>query len=59
VTAKDTSQVVCDLCTEWKVSNDGRTLTFQLIQNAKWGDGTPITGVIAPLPNAYAAFFPY
>ncbi len=43
VTSDNTSQVVCDLCTEWKVSNDGRTFTFDLIKNAKWGDGTPIT----------------
>ena len=43
VTSKDTSKVVCDLCTEWQVSNEGKTFTFKLITHAKWGDGTPIT----------------
>jgi peptide/nickel transport system substrate-binding protein len=43
MTVKDTSQIVCDLCTEWEVSNGGRTFTFHLVKNAKWGDGTPIT----------------
>ena len=43
VTSNNTSQVICDLCTEWNVSNDGRTFTFDLIKNAQWGDGTPIT----------------
>jgi ABC-type transport system substrate-binding protein len=43
MTVKDTSQIVCDLCTDWKVSNGGRTFTFYLVKNAKWGDGTPLT----------------
>jgi peptide/nickel transport system substrate-binding protein len=43
MTVKDTSQIVCDLCTDWKVSNGGRTFTFHLVKNAQWGDGTPIT----------------
>ncbi len=43
VTAENTSQIVCDLCTAWEVSNGGRTFTFHLVENAQWGDGTPIT----------------
>jgi ABC-type transport system substrate-binding protein len=43
MTGKDTSRIVCDLCTDWKVSNGGRTFTFHLVKNAQWGDGTPIT----------------
>ena len=43
VSGSDTSQIVCDLCTEWNVSNGGRTFTFNLVQNGQWGDGTPIT----------------
>src|ERR671919_1150601 len=43
MTVKDTSQIICDLCTDWKVSDGGRTFTFHLVKNAQWGDGTPIT----------------
>ncbi len=43
VTAENTSQIVCDLCTSWEVSNGGLTFTFHLVENGQWGDGTPIT----------------
>ena len=38
-----TTKVVCDLCTEWEVSNGGKTFTFSLVDNAVWHDGTPLT----------------
>lgn len=40
---EDTSQVICDLCTDWEVSNGGLTYTYNLVENAQWGDGTPLT----------------
>ncbi len=39
----DTTRVVCDLCTGWEVSNDGETFTFDLVDNAVWHDGAPLT----------------
>ena len=39
----DTTKVVCDLCTDWEVSNNGQTFTFNLVDNAVWHDGTPLT----------------
>jgi peptide/nickel transport system substrate-binding protein len=39
----DTSQIICDLCTDWEISNGGKTYTFRLVENAQWGDGTPLT----------------
>jgi peptide/nickel transport system substrate-binding protein len=43
MTQPDTSQIICDLCSDWEVSNGGKTYTFQLVENAQWGDGEPIT----------------
>ncbi len=31
------------LATDWEISTDGLTITFNLVQNAKWHDGTPLT----------------
>jgi len=31
------------LATDWEISTDGLTITFTLVQNAKWHDGTPLT----------------
>lgn len=39
----DTTKVVCDLCVDWQVSNGGTTFTFNLVDNAVWHDGTPLT----------------
>ena len=32
-----------DLATDWDVSSDGKTYTFNLHENAKWWDGTPVS----------------
>ncbi len=32
-----------DLAESWKVSDDGRTYTFNLVKNATWHDGKPFT----------------
>ena len=39
----DTTKVICDLCVDWEVSADGKTFTFNLVDNAVWHDGTPLT----------------
>ncbi len=31
------------LATDWEVSADGKTITFNLVQNATWHDGVPFT----------------
>lgn len=38
------STVEPDMATDWKVSDDGLTYTFNLRPNAKFADGSPITG---------------
>jgi len=39
----DTGKVVCDLCSDWQVSNGGQTFTFNLRPNIKWQDGRDLT----------------
>ncbi|MDQ3179736.1 MAG: ABC transporter substrate-binding protein, partial [Acidobacteriota bacterium] len=34
---------VPDLATKWEISNDGRTYTFHLAENAEFHDGVPVT----------------
>ena len=31
------------LAKEWEVASDGKTITFYLVENAKWHDGEPVT----------------
>ena len=39
----DTIQVECDLCVDWVVSDGGTKFTFNLVDNAVWHDGMPLT----------------
>ena len=39
----DANDVVCDLCTDWEVSDDNLTYTFHLRENAYWNDGVQVT----------------
>jgi peptide/nickel transport system substrate-binding protein len=39
----DTSQIVCDLCESWEISNDGTTFTFTIRDGIKWIDGDDLT----------------
>jgi peptide/nickel transport system substrate-binding protein len=36
-------EVIPDLAESWEVSEDGLQITFNLVQNAVWHDGTPVT----------------
>ncbi|SHK06092.1 ABC transporter substrate-binding protein [Paramaledivibacter caminithermalis] len=36
-------QIIPDLAKEWKVSEDGLSITFLLREDAKWHDGKPVT----------------
>ena len=37
------TELIGDLAKSWKVSDDGLTYTFDLVQGVKWHDGTPFT----------------
>ena len=37
------NELIPDLAKSWKVSDDGLTYTFDLVQGVKWHDGTPFT----------------
>jgi peptide/nickel transport system substrate-binding protein len=39
----DTSQIVCDLCDDWEISNGGQTMTFKIRDGIQWLDGNPLT----------------
>ena len=41
----DTSQIVCDLCDGWEISNGGQTMTFKIRDGIQWLDGNPLTAV--------------
>src|SRR5690606_10043097 len=36
-------KIIGDLATTWQVSDDGLVVEFQLVENAKWHDGVPVT----------------
>ena len=37
------TEVVCDLCAGWEVSNGGQTFTFKIRDGIKWQDGADLT----------------
>ena len=39
----DSDDLVCDLCTSWEVSEDGKTFVYHLNPDANWSDGVPVT----------------
>ena len=39
----DPDDIVGDLAESWTVSQDGTTYTFDLVENARWHDGMPVT----------------
>ena len=39
----DTSQIVCDLCDSWEITNGGETFTFTMRDGMKWIDGDDLT----------------
>ena len=39
----ENGQPVSELAKSWDVSEDGKTYTFHLDENAQWSDGTPVT----------------
>jgi peptide/nickel transport system substrate-binding protein len=40
---QSTSDFVCDVCSEFTKSDDGKTYTFKIRENIKFHDGTPLT----------------
>ena len=40
---KDPREVICDLCTDWKLSDQGLTYTFNINPAATWQNGAPVT----------------
>ena len=43
VSYDDDMNIIPWLATDWTISTDGLTLTFNIVQNAKWHDGEPLT----------------
>ncbi len=41
---QSTTDFVCDVCSEFAVSDDGLTYTFKIRNDIKFHDGTPLTG---------------
>jgi peptide/nickel transport system substrate-binding protein len=39
----DPNEVVCDLCTSWEQSDDGKSFIFHIHPQANWWDGMPVT----------------
>ena len=39
----DPTDIRCDLCTQWDMSDDGLTYTYHLHEEGRWSDGVPIT----------------
>ena len=68
---KNPREVLCDLCTNWKLSDDGLTYTFDINPAAIWQNGSPVTasdikysldrmvepGAIRPRSGAIKAYY--
>ena len=39
----DPAEIICDICTSWEISYDGRTFVYYLNPDATWSDGAPVT----------------
>ena len=39
----DPDDIVCDICTGWDVSEDGKTFVYRIHPDAVWSDGVPLT----------------
>ena len=40
----ETSKIECDLCESWEVTNDGKTVTFNIRNDVQWLDGEQLDG---------------
>lgn len=43
VVLDDDYNIIPELCSDWKVADDGLSITFHLVPNAKWHDGQTVT----------------
>ncbi|MDQ3655801.1 MAG: ABC transporter substrate-binding protein, partial [Chloroflexota bacterium] len=59
LTWKDEAGIIPWLASEWSVSGDGLTYTFQLVSGATWHDGAPLTAEDVAFSYTYYASHPY
>ena len=59
LTWKDEAGIIPWLASEWSVSGDGLTYTFQLVSGATWHDGQPLTAEDVAFSYTYYASHPY
>ncbi len=59
LTWKDETGIVPWLASEWAVSGDGLTYTFQIVTGAAWHDGQPLTADDVAFSFGYYASHPY
>ena len=36
------TELICDLCTDWRIEDGGLSIVFNLVKNATYEDGTPV-----------------
>ncbi len=59
LTWKDANGIIPWLATAWSVSEDGRSYTFSLVENATWHDGRPLTADDVVFSFRYYTQHPY
>lgn len=59
LTWKDDTGIIPWLASEWTISGDGLTYTFQIMPKVAWQDGTPLTADDVAFSYAYYASHPY